>query len=66
MNRTLPNNFTVNNLLKQQQDVEEVDMRQETVVDLIYDLKKVLLQAEKELLSPRKEAIDRLLKEALN
>lgn len=65
MNKTLLNHFTVIHPL-QHETAEQTGMKQESIPDLVRELKSVLKQAEKELLSPRKEAVDELLKKALN
>lgn len=61
MAKTLLNYFTVIDPLQ-----HEPSVQQESIADLVRELKPALKQAEKELLSPRQEAIDALLKEALN
>lgn len=62
MNKTLPKNFTVIPL--QNEAVEQISMKNESVVDLVNELKDVLKQAKNELLSPRKQVIDQLLSKA--
>jgi hypothetical protein len=65
MNKTLLKHFTVIHPI--QHDTGGKDMiRDESLHELVLDLKHVLLQAEKELLSPRSEAIKQLLQRALH
>lgn len=62
MAKTLLNHFTVIDPLQHETSVQQ----QESIADLVRELKSALKQAEKELISPRQEAIDALLKKALN
>lgn len=65
MNKTLLNHFTV--IQPTQHNVtDKLASKDNSLPGLVKDLKHVLLQAERELLSPRQEAIDQLLSKALN
>lgn len=62
MNKTLLNHITVD----QEKATVPIEMKGETIPDLVRELKHALLQAENELLSPRPEAVANLLKKALH
>lgn len=65
MNKTLLKHFTV--IHPTQHETKGKDMiTDESLHELVIDLKQVLLQAEKELLSPRPEALKQLLQRALH
>jgi hypothetical protein len=65
MNKTLLKHFTI--IHPTQHDTKGKDMiTDESLHELVLDLKHVLLRAEKELLSPRPEAIKQLLQRALH
>lgn len=65
MSKTLLNHFTVIHPL-QKQPAERKDMEYDSLQGMVSELKYVLCNTEKELLSPRAEAIEQLLKKALN
>lgn len=65
MNKTLLNYFTVIHPTHHE-TIAQTGMKQESISELVRELKSALRQAEKELLSPRKEAVDELLKKALH
>lgn len=62
MNKTLLNHFTV----IQPENVMHDEMHNESLHELVCDMKHLLLQAEKDLLSPRPDAVKQLLQKALN
>lgn len=65
MNKTLLNHFTVIQPT-QNEAIDRLASTDNSLPGLVRDLKHVLIQAERELLSPRQEAIDQLLSKALN
>lgn len=65
MHKTLLNHFTVIHPL-QSQPTEPIDMQPDSLQGLVSELKYVLCNDKKELLSPRAEAVEQLLKRALH
>jgi len=65
MNKTLLNHFTLIDSL-QHETPDKVVVQYDSLPMLVRELKHVLVQAEQELLSPRPEAIEQLLKRALH
>lgn len=64
MAKTLLKHFTLIGQL--QEEPATADMGRESIAELVNDLKHSLAQAERELLSPRPEVMQRLMQEALN
>ena len=65
MNKTLLNHFTLIDSLQHETN-DMVDVQYDSLPMLVRELKPVLLQAQQELLSPRPEAVEQLLKRALH
>ncbi|MCB0700601.1 MAG: hypothetical protein H6551_08645 [Chitinophagales bacterium] len=63
MNKTLLTHFTFTDIQTEEVD-NRINISDERLSDLVRDLKHLLIKAESELLSPRRETIDRLLLEA--
>lgn len=63
MNKTLLNHFTLIDA-QHHEPPTDADMNCDSLTDLVSELRQVLKKAEKELLSPRQQAIDNVLKAA--
>lgn len=63
MNKTLLNHFTLIDAQHHELPTD-ADMNCDSLTDLVSELRQVLKKAEKELLSPRQQAIDNILKAA--